>query len=791
MKMRLSIRNKLVLAVVALLISSSALVGIAVWKAAGRTAEACGATLANDANNAMDRLSRTLYERYGDVQAFAANRAAKDTANWEKWDDTDPLVSTMNDYVRLYGMYTATMLVDATGKVVAVNTLDPVGKAINTAPLRGRNFAGESWFKDAMAGRFFTAPGFSATGTVIDDIGFDEAVKTITGGDGLAIAFSAPVTDDDGKIIGVWRNVADFRFIEETLEASYKGMQNSDMPSVEFLLVDAKGRVWIDFDPKHAASGTIKRDLSVLGKLNLVEAGFEPAVKALKGELGYSLDTVHERKKESYAVGYAPRMDAMGFPGMPWGIIVRAPRSEALAMQTAVVQTVVGGLIVANIICAVGALIVVGWLLRPVRTLINHLKDVASGEGDLTHRLDETQTDEMGEVATQFNLFCGKMRDIVAEVMRSSDEVAAAATEISATTEHLLIGVREQHGRSTQVAAAVEESTASVSEVARRSAAANTSAEQAGAAAADGGREVQGTIGVIEQIAKEVEGTAESIGALGKQSEEIGRIATVINDIADQTNLLALNAAIEAARAGEHGRGFAVVADEVRKLAERTASATGEIASSIRSIQTESQQAVVRMQAGSVQVRTGVEQARRAGAALERIVSSAGEVAGMVKSIAATSGEQAKATEEIASAISSIAGITEQFGKSTEETAAACLQLSQKAESLRGLVRQFNTNRRSKQAVRFSTPGLESDLGTIADISDTGAQIIMRAGKSFSAGGENITIQSASGPVTVKAKQRWKKNDNGQERIGVEFTTPGSPELTSMVRRTSQLSNIR
>ncbi len=786
MKLRFSIRNKLVLAVQALLIVSSTLVGVAVWKASGSISESCGSQLASNANNAMDRISRTLYERYGDVQAFAANRAAKDPANWNNFDASNPLVATMNDYVRLYGMYTATILVDTAGKVVAVNTLDASGKPLNTAPLQGRNFANTSWFKDAMSGKFFTAPGFSATGTVIDDVGFDETVKAITGGDGLAIAFSAPVTADDGQIIGVWRNVADFKFIEETLEDAYNDMKSGTMPSIEFVLFDSSGRVWIDFDPKLDGSDKVKRDSKVVGKLNLVDAGYEPAIKAIKGELGYSLDAQHERKHESYTVGYAPKMDAMGFPGMPWGIAVRAPKSEAMAMQTAVLGTVIGGLIIANIICGVGALIIVGWLLKPVRTIINRLREVASGDGDLTQRLDETRTDEMGEVATHFNTFCLKMRDVVAEVMRSSDEVAAAATEISATTEHLLTGVRDQHGRSTQVAAAVEESTASVAEVARRSAAANTSAEQAGAAAADGGREVQGTIGIIEQIAREVEGTAVSIGALGKQSEEIGRIATVINDIADQTNLLALNAAIEAARAGEHGRGFAVVADEVRKLAERTASATGEIASSIRSIQTEAQQAVVRMQAGSVQVSIGVEQARRAGASLDRIVSSASEVAGMVKSIAATSDEQAKATAEIASAITSIADITAQFGKSTEETASACLLLSQKAESLRSLVRQFNTNRRAKQAPRFSNSGVESDFGAVSDLSETGAQIVMRPGKSFAPGGENVTIRSQGKQVTVKAKQRWSKTDNGQERIGVEFATPGSPELNNMVQSRQQ-----
>ena len=784
MNMKLSIRTKLVLAVNALLLASSAVVGFAVWKSSDATATASGEMLAGTANTTMDRISRTLYERYGDVQAFATNRAAIDTENWKKWEASNPLIATMNDYVRLYGMYTATVLVDLKGDVVAVNTLDASGKPANTESLRGKNFGGEQWFKDAIAGKFFTAPGMSATGTVVDAVGFDPIIKAVTGGDGLGLAFSAPVQDADGKIIGVWRNVADFKFIEETVAASYKVMKSTGT-ALELLIVDAKGTVWMDYDPTAAGTEDVKRDLDVLGKVNIASTSDSPASKALKGELGFNLDTKHERKNESYAVGYAPRMEAMGFPGMDWAVLARAPRSQALALQHKVVGTVIGGLVIANVVCAIGGLVVVGWLLRPVRGLIARLTDVAGGEGDLTQKLDESRTDEMGEVAKQFNLFCEKMRGVVAEVMRSADEVAAAAVEISAGTDTLLTGVRDQHGKSTQVAAAVEEATASIAQVAESSNAANTAAEQAGAAAADGGKEVQGTVGVIEQIAVEVEGTAQSIESLGKRSEEIGRIATVINDIADQTNLLALNAAIEAARAGEHGRGFAVVADEVRKLAERTAHATGEIASSIRSIQTEANEAVSRMQRGSAQVRGGVEQARRAGASLDRIVSSASEVAGMVKSIAATSQEQSKATEEIAAAVSGIATVTESFGKSTEETASACLLLSKKAESLRHLVGQFNTNRR-KAAARRAIPGVDSDLGPVTDLSETGAQIQLRPGASISPAGTNLTIRSGSRSVTVRAKQRWAADKNGKPHVGLEFEKPVDNGIAEITRNAPQ-----
>jgi methyl-accepting chemotaxis protein len=240
-----------------------------------------------------------------------------------------------------------------------------------------------------------------------------------------------------------------------------------------------------------------------------------------------------------------------------------------------------------------------------------------------------------------------------------------------------------------EVTAMMQEMTDTVSDIAGRATQAASSAQESGGAATEGGRTVGQTVESMRSISTSVRSGAEAIRELSVCADQIGEIIAMINDIADQTNLLALNAAIEAARAGEHGRGFAVVADEVRKLAERTTSSTGEVTSSIRLIQQKTADAVSEIDTGLEAVDSGVELATSAGAGLQAIVGATERVASMIGGIAAAAEEQNASVHGMTENILAVAGSFDEVNEQADQSARAMDSLATRAEQLRGLVSRF------------------------------------------------------------------------------------------------------
>jgi methyl-accepting chemotaxis protein len=351
------------------------------------------------------------------------------------------------------------------------------------------------------------------------------------------------------------------------------------------------------------------------------------------------------------------------------------------------------GLVVAGLPSAAALALIAGALLTR-RSVTSGVAGFASAlervaQNDFTAKFDESGGGEVGALAACGNRMVGNLRGAFGKVDKSSQQVAAAATQLAATAAQIASGIRTQSTQVEQVSAAVEEVSASNSEVAHKGAEAAQQATESGKQAAEGGQLVDTTVKQIGAVADEVQQTAQAIADLGRRGEQIGQIISVINDIADQTNLLALNAAIEAARAGEHGRGFAVVADEVRKLAERTTKATEEVGQAIKDIQAGTSDAVQRMDRGRARVDESVKLAQNSGAAMNKIVAAQRTVQDLVQAIAGSAQEQRSASEQIAKSISGIAAVARETTQGAEQTSQAANELSQEAESLRSLVSQF------------------------------------------------------------------------------------------------------
>ena len=338
------------------------------------------------------------------------------------------------------------------------------------------------------------------------------------------------------------------------------------------------------------------------------------------------------------------------------------------------------------------AFLLIGRLVRkratePVTFIGRAIQKIATG--DLTQRIDFESRDEIGGLTDNVNSMVSDMNEALSQVVATSDRVSGSISSLAESADQILNGSKDQAQKTGQVAAAMEEMSATVTEVAQNASNVASAAKEATNVAVQGGDIVRKTIQGMEKIAATVESSARIMRGLGKSSEKIGDIVKVIDDIADQTNLLALNAAIEAARAGEQGRGFAVVADEVRKLAERTTTATQEIAGMIGEIQKETGLAVNAMAEGTEQVQQGTGYAKTAGSSLEEIVSVVQKVSDMIAQIATSVEQQSAATEEITNNIAAISRVSEESEKKAEFSAATCEEVKALSLELKKAVSKF------------------------------------------------------------------------------------------------------
>ncbi|MCP1673754.1 methyl-accepting chemotaxis protein [Natronocella acetinitrilica] len=541
------------------------------------------------------------------------------------------------------GHYDTIFVVGPDGRGIAGVSYDGAARVLSAQEAANFNVPDRAWFQQAISGQdTFSQPVVSrATGNRVSTV-------------------AIPIRDGN-RVVAVMRGAVDLDQIMQRVSGlSLEGQS-------EIYLLDRDGRA---VTPVESAGGA---DV-------VLETAAAVAVAA--GDTGTGL---YRNAAGTPVVGSYNDIPLLG-----WGLVLEVNQHEAMAAVLNILWLLLG---IAGAILVVSVLAALGVVRSVTRTLGGDPGDAARkvelvAQGDLTTPLGVREGDNDSLLASIGGMQ-GNLRKMLGQISDYSDELASAATELSQISQETDHRVQQQHGQINNAATAMNEMASTVEEVARNTQAAADGAEHATERAGAGRRVVTETANAIQQLAEGVAGATEVITALKKDTDTIGSVLQVIRSVAEQTNLLALNASIEAARAGENGRGFTVVAEEVRTLASRTQQSTAEIQAVIDQLQNRADEAVQVMQASGEQARRSVDQAGEAAEALDGITAAVNRINDMIQQIASATEEQTAVAQEINSTIHEINDGAEQSARSIVQSTEAVDSLARLAEQLRGQVRQF------------------------------------------------------------------------------------------------------
>ena len=486
----------------------------------------------------------------------------------------------------------------------------------------------------------------------------------------------------DGTFQGIVGADLSVNFIQDMLTRADQNLYNG---AGELALISSNGRLV-----------AYTKDASKLGEKasDLLDSNELANLGQLKvGEVRYDIDKEHGHIELflPFNIGQAEAR---------WTLMLQLPLSAVMAdsqklqsdLQAQRKTDTFGMAMVGLLIAGIGLLVI--WLVghgiaRPLKQMVAMLNDIAQGEGDLTRRLTSDRADELGAIANGFNTFLIKLQGMITQVVSSVQKVSDSSEHTADIAIRTNQGVHKQMVEIDQVATAVHEMTATAQDVARNATQAAQAASHADQAASQGMRIVRDTSTSIGALAEEIGKAVGVVQTLAKDSENINAILTAIRGIAEQTNLLALNAAIEAARAGEQGRGFAVVADEVRNLAQKTQKATEEIQTMIQQLQQGTRDVVRVMEDSQNRTDESVQHAAKAAEALETITQAVSVINDMNTQIASAAEEQSAVAEDINRNVINIGQVANEVAGGADESSAASADLTKLAEQQRRLINQF------------------------------------------------------------------------------------------------------
>ncbi|MBC3457068.1 methyl-accepting chemotaxis protein [Pseudomonas mosselii] len=526
------------------------------------------------------------------------------------------------------------------------------------------------------ASEYYLCPKESKKACVIDPAPYKVGDKMV-----MLASFVEPIMID-GQFQGMAGADLSVNFIQDLLNAADRQLYEG---AGELALVSSNGRL-VAYTRDPAKFGEKAGDV-----LDSDEAN---TLNNLSGEaLHYEVDATKDRI-ELYLPFKIAGTDAR------WTLLLELPLSTVMADVNRLQQdlaeqrrTDIAGMTVVGLgIAALGLLVI--WLLalgiaRPLKQMVSMLDDIAQGEGDLTRRLQSDRADELGAIAKGFNTFLAKLQAMISQVVSSVQKVSDSSEHTADIAIRTNQGVHKQMAEIDQVATAVHEMTATAQDVARNATQAAQAASEADRAANQGLDIVRDTSHSISELATEIGRAVSVVQDLARDSENINAILVTIRAIAEQTNLLALNAAIEAARAGEQGRGFAVVADEVRNLAQKTQQATQEIQQMIQQLQLGTREVVKVMEDSQGKTDISVQQASRAAESLASITQAVSVINDMNTQIASAAEEQSAVAEDINRNVINIGQVAGEVAGGADESSQASAELTKLAEQQRRLINQF------------------------------------------------------------------------------------------------------
>jgi methyl-accepting chemotaxis protein len=519
-------------------------------------------------------------------------------------------------------------------------------------------------------------------------------------------AFIAVPIEFGGERIGVLAFQLSVSHINEIMTSGHQWKQRGLGDTGETFLVGSdsilrsESRLWHEdrkaFIEMAQHDGGNSETLDTIQRTNRVTGLYrvhtQSAEKALSGQSGVELLTGYRGKPVITAY------QSIDVDGLHWAVIAEEAVSEAFK-AAGELRTHILYLMLATGLLLLLASGLLGWIFslgitRPLQHIVDSMRDISTGSGDLTVRLDERAKDELGQLSAAFNRFVERLDRIMSEVGESTEELASTSESLSTITRDTRCGMERQQEEIQQVATAIEQMTSTVRNVAQNTSATADAARHVGTQVESGKEVLQASASAVAQLSGRMNDSRHVVTALQEDSTQVGKVLDVIRGIAEQTNLLALNAAIEAARAGEQGRGFAVVADEVRLLAMKTQESTEEIRGIIESLQKRSYQTAEMLKENNNDLESTVTLSEQTQNAFQEIDSAVQRLLEMSTQIASATEEQTSVTKVIRLNVDNIHQVAQSTASGAEQTDASSQMLAQLGDQLRSLVGQFRVSGR-------------------------------------------------------------------------------------------------